>query len=52
MKKIGFVDYYIGEWHANEYPELIANIVKETGEEEMYAIMDTEWKCMEMEIRR
>ena len=25
---------------------------KETGEEEMYAIMDTEWKCMEMEIRR
>ena len=33
MKKIGFVDYYIGEWHANEYPELIANIVKETGEE-------------------
>ena len=20
MKKIGFVDYYISEWHANNYP--------------------------------
>jgi len=24
MKKIGFVDYYISEWHANHYPEWIA----------------------------
>lgn len=23
MKKIGFVDYYLGEWHANNYPEMI-----------------------------
>ena len=23
-KKIGFVDYYISEWHANHYPEWIA----------------------------
>ena len=23
MKKIGFVDYYISEWHANNYPEWI-----------------------------
>ena len=23
MKKIGFVDYYISEWHANHYPEWI-----------------------------
>lgn len=23
MKKIGFVDYYLDEWHANEYPEMI-----------------------------
>ena len=21
MKKIGFVDYYLGEWHANNYPQ-------------------------------
>ena len=20
MKKVGFVDYYISEWHANNYP--------------------------------
>lgn len=33
MKKIGFVDYYISEWHANNYPEFIANICKETGKE-------------------
>ena len=23
MKKVGFVDYYISEWHANHYPEWI-----------------------------
>ncbi|UNK17099.1 hypothetical protein MNQ98_21815 [Paenibacillus sp. N3/727] len=23
MKKIGFIDYYLDEWHANKYPELI-----------------------------
>lgn len=23
MKKIGFVDYYVSEWHANNYPEWI-----------------------------
>ena len=22
--KIGFIDYYLDEWHANNYPELIA----------------------------
>ena len=22
--KIGFVDYYIAEWHANNYPRMIA----------------------------
>ena len=26
MKKIGFIDYYISEWHANNYPEWIAEI--------------------------
>jgi hypothetical protein len=24
MKKIGFVDYYVSEWHANNYPKWIA----------------------------
>ena len=23
MKKIGFIDYYIDEWHANNYPNWI-----------------------------
>ena len=23
MKKIGFVDYYLSEWHANNYPKWI-----------------------------
>ena len=23
MKKIGFIDYYLDEWHANNYPEMI-----------------------------
>lgn len=25
MKKIGFIDYYIDEWHANNYPAMIRN---------------------------
>lgn len=25
MKKIGFIDYYLDEWHANSYPEFIKN---------------------------
>jgi hypothetical protein len=24
-KKIGFIDYFIDEWHANNYPQMIAN---------------------------
>ena len=23
MKKIGFIDYYLDEWHANNYPDMI-----------------------------
>ncbi len=30
-KKIGFVDYYISEWHANHYPEWIAEANKALG---------------------
>ncbi len=33
MKKIGFVDYYISEWHANSYPGFIADVCKKTGDE-------------------
>ncbi len=29
MKKIGFIDYYISEWHANNYPKWIDAYVKE-----------------------
>ncbi len=33
MKTIGFVDYYLSEWHANNYPKFIERICKETGKE-------------------
>ena len=29
MKTIGFVDYYISEWHANNYPVWIKKICEE-----------------------
>ena len=31
MKKIGFVDYFISEWHANNYPAWIERIAAEMG---------------------
>ena len=31
MKKIGFVDYYISEWHANNYPKWIAEACESLG---------------------
>ena len=31
MKKIGFVDYYISEWHANNYPLWIEEACKNAG---------------------
>lgn len=33
MKKIGFVDYYISEWHANNYPAWIKEVCESTGAE-------------------
>ena len=33
MKKIGFVDYYISEWHANNYPAWIAAASEAMGED-------------------
>ena len=31
MKKIGFIDYYISEWHANNYPRWIAQANEKLG---------------------
>ena len=42
MKKIGFIDYYLDEWHANNYPALIKEI--SGGELEVtcaYAVIDS-----------
>ncbi len=33
MKKIGLVDYYISEWHANNYPLWIKEFCEETGKD-------------------
>ena len=33
MKKIGFIDYYISEWHANKYPAWIASASEKLGED-------------------
>jgi hypothetical protein len=33
MKKIGFVDYYISEWHANNYPAWIKEACEKLGTE-------------------
>ena len=31
MKKIGFVDYYISEWHANNYMKWLADAIENSG---------------------
>lgn len=31
MKTIGFIDYYLSEWHANNYPAWIEKACRETG---------------------
>ncbi len=31
MKKIGFIDYYLGEWHADNYPAWISEMNKKIG---------------------
>lgn len=33
MKTIGFIDYYLSEWHANNYPAWIEEICKQTGKD-------------------
>ena len=42
MKRIGFIDYYLDEWHANNYPQLIKEV--SGGELEVtcaYAVIDS-----------
>ena len=31
MKKIGFIDYYLSEWHANNYPAWINEAADKLG---------------------
>ena len=31
MKTIGFIDYYLGEWHANNYPQMIKTANEKLG---------------------
>ncbi len=31
MKKIGFVDYYLSEWHANNYPAWLSEVCEQKG---------------------
>ena len=64
MKKIGFVDYYISEWHANNYPQWIAEMNEKLGfdykvcyawAEEYVSPVDgvnTDQWCAEMGIER
>ena len=33
MKTIGFIDYYISEWHANNYPVWIKEMCEKTGDD-------------------
>ena len=33
MKTIGFVDYYISEWHADNYPKWIKEANEKLGED-------------------
>lgn len=44
MKKIGFIDNFLSEWHANNYPDMIKNNpkAKELGMEVCYAYAKTE----------
>lgn len=44
MKKIGFIDNYLSEWHANNYPDMIRNNprAKELGFDVCYAYAKTD----------
>ena len=42
MKKIGFVDYFIDEWHADNYPDFLKSALERTGDEFEIAYVWTE----------
>ncbi|NMB96466.1 MAG: hypothetical protein GYA02_07635 [Clostridiaceae bacterium] len=37
MKKIGFIDYFLDEWHANNYPQWIAENCRDKGRDMEFA---------------
>jgi predicted dehydrogenase len=47
MKKIGFIDYFIDEWHANNYPRLI----RESGMKDKFEVV-LAWDMIEKEGRK
>ena len=47
MKKIGFIDYYLSEWHANNYPALI----EKQGEDRILFATDSPWQNQEEMIK-
>ncbi len=44
MKKIGFIDHFLSEWHANNYPDMIRNhpLAQSEGMEVCFAYADEE----------
>ena len=40
MKTIGFIDYYLSEWHANNYPNWIKQACE--GMDEEFIALETE----------
>jgi len=41
MKKIGFIDYFLDEFHANEYPAMIKNITNDMEVTHAFALIDS-----------
>jgi hypothetical protein len=41
MKTVGFIDYFLNEWHANEYPAMI----KEYNEKNGLVICRRKYRC-------
>ena len=40
MKKVGFVDYFLDEWHANNYPEMIRMLLRRNDSYHAYGMTD------------
>ncbi|GGD75660.1 Gfo/Idh/MocA family oxidoreductase [Paenibacillus nasutitermitis] len=62
MKKIGFIDYYLDEWHANQYPGWIKEEAARSGrdytvayawaEKDLETGLDTESWCHKHQVER